>query len=89
MTVDSMSGLLREAVMISFMVAAPFLLAALVVGLTISIFQTVTSINEQTLTFVPKIVAVLGTFGLMLPWMMSTILEFAKRMLASVAQGSP
>ncbi len=88
MTTDFMSGLLREAVMIAFMVAGPFLLAALVVGLTISIFQTVTSINEQTLTFVPKIVAVLGTFGLMLPWMMVTILEFAKRMLATIAQGA-
>ena len=88
MTVDFMAGLLREAVLIAFTVAGPFLLAALVVGLTISIFQTVTSINEQTLTFVPKIVAVLGTFGLMLPWMMTTILEFAKRMLTNIAQGS-
>ncbi len=89
MNVDQMSTLLRETVTIAFMVSSPFLLAALLIGLSISIFQTVTSINEQTLTFVPKIVGVLGTFALLFPWIMGTILEFAKRMLENIARGGP
>ena len=89
MSIDQMSALLRETVWIAFMVAGPFLFAAMVIGLTISIFQTVTSINEQTLTFVPKIVVVLGTFSLLFPWIMGTILEFGKRMLENIARGGP
>ncbi|OON92011.1 MAG: flagellar biosynthetic protein FliQ, partial [Epulopiscium sp. Nele67-Bin001] len=51
---------MREAILLMIQVAAPLLLVALVIGLTISIFQTATSIQEQTLTFVPKIVCVFG-----------------------------
>ena len=80
MTTDFMSGLLREAVMIAFMVAGPFLLAALVVGLTISIFQTVTSINEQTLTFVPKIFVIFLSVIVFLPYMTTTLIEFARQL---------
>lgn len=67
--------LTRDAVMTVITVSGPLLLLALVVGLLISIFQTITSIQEQTLTFVPKIIAVfLGVyfFG---PWMMQKIVD--------------
>lgn len=75
MNEDLVIDLVKEAVMTVITVAGPLLLLALAVGLLISIFQTITSIQEQTLTFVPKIIAVfLGVyfFG---PWMMNKIVE--------------
>jgi len=59
------------------MVASPMLIAGLIVGVTISIIQTATSIQEQTLTFIPKIVAVVVSLILFLPWMMQTLLDFS------------
>jgi len=75
MSEDMVIDLVREAVLTVITVAGPLLLLALSVGLLISVFQTITSIQEQTLTFVPKILAVfLGVyfFG---PWMMQKIVD--------------
>lgn len=75
MSEDLVIDLVREAVMTVITVAGPLLLLALAVGLLVSIFQTITSIQEQTLSFVPKIIAVfLGVyfFG---PWMMTKLVE--------------
>ena len=60
-------------------------IAAVVVGLIISILQAATQVNEQTLTFVPKIVLVLGLFTLLFPWIMQSIMDFALRIFAEVA----
>jgi flagellar biosynthetic protein FliQ len=57
--------------------AAPILLTAMVIGLAISLFQAVTSIQEQSLTFVPKALGVVGLVVLLLPWMLRTTIEFA------------
>lgn len=64
--------------LVTLMVSAPMLLSGLTIGLIISIFQSVTQIQEITLTFVPKIVIVMATFLLFLPWMLSILLEFAE-----------
>lgn len=66
----------REAIYRIIMVSAPTLLISLIVGLIVSIFQTVTSIQEQTLTFVPKIIAVLIVIILTGSWTIETLVEF-------------
>ena len=75
-TQDAVLDIAREAVYTIVIVSAPMLLIALVVGLLISIFQTVTSIQEQTLTFVPKILSVFLMIVLAGSWMMNTLIEF-------------
>ena len=56
--------------------AAPILVTAMVVGLAISLFQAVTTIHEQTLTFVPKALAIVGIIVLLLPWILRSLIEF-------------
>ena len=75
-TQDAVLDIARDAIFNIIIVSAPLLLISLIVGLIISIFQTVTSIQEQTLTFVPKILAVFITLMLAGSWMMNTMLEF-------------
>ena len=74
-TQEAVLDIARDAIYTIVIVSAPMLLVALVVGLIISIFQTVTSIQEQTLTFVPKIVAVFLIMILAGSWMLNTLLE--------------
>jgi len=66
----------REAIYTVILTAAPLLLTSLVVGLIISILQTVTSIQEQTLTFVPKLLGIFITIMLCGRWMMNSVVEF-------------
>ncbi len=87
MTPEFVVTLGREAVEMVLMLAAPMLLCALVVGLIISIFQAATQINEQTMTFVPKIVAVLVSLILFAPWMIQKMLSFTSGILVSL--GTP
>lgn len=90
MTVELATALLQETIRTSLWVIAPVLLGALGVGLAISVLQTATQINDQTLTFVPKIATVLVLFALLFPWIMGTIVEFATRAFAFAAQaGGP
>lgn len=76
MTIDAVADIARDALFLIVEVSLPVLLISLIVGLVISIFQTVTSIQEQTLTFVPKIICVF--LGLMLfgPWIMQKVVDF-------------
>ena len=75
-TQDAVLDIARDTIFNIVIVSAPLLLISLVIGLIISIFQTVTSIQEQTLTFVPKILAVFITLLLVGSWMMNTMIEF-------------
>lgn len=77
-TQDAVLDIARDAIFNIIIVSAPLLLVSLIVGLIISIFQTVTSIQEQTLTFVPKILAVFITLMLAGSWMMNTMIEFIR-----------
>lgn len=76
MTIDAVSEMTRNALFLIIQVSLPVLLVSLSVGLLISIFQTVTSIQEQTLTFVPKIVCVFLALTLLGPWMMESMVNF-------------
>ncbi len=75
-TQDAVLDIARDAIFTIVIVSAPLLLISLIIGLIISIFQTVTSIQEQTLTFVPKILAVFTAMMLFGSWMMNTMIEF-------------
>ena len=76
MTIDEIIFLGRDAMIVTLLVASPMLLSGLVIGLLISIFQSVTQIQEITLTFVPKIFVVFLSFVIFLPWMGNTLLGF-------------
>ena len=76
MTIDAVADIARDALYLIIKVSLPVLLVSLIVGLIISIFQTVTSIQEQTLTFVPKIICVFLALILFGPWMMNSMVEF-------------
>lgn len=76
MTVETVIDITSKALFLIIKVSLPVLLISLCVGLIISIFQTVTSIQEQTLTFVPKIVAVFLSLILLGNWMLTCIVEF-------------
>lgn len=77
MTVDAVAEMASRALYLIIIVSLPILLVSLIIGLIISIFQTVTSIQEQTLTFVPKIICVFAALMLFGPWMMETMVEYA------------
>lgn len=68
--------LMREAIIMMLKVSAPTLLVALIIGLVVSIFQTATSIQEQTLAFIPKIIAVFMAIIIFGSWMMTTLVNF-------------
>ncbi|MCI9143038.1 MAG: flagellar biosynthesis protein FliQ [Lachnospiraceae bacterium] len=76
MTVDVVMDITRQALFLIIKVSLPVLLVSLCVGLAVSIFQTVTSIQEQTLTFVPKIICVFLALVLFGNWMMNSLVEF-------------
>lgn len=76
MTQEVVIGLGRQALLTVLFVAAPALITGMTVGLLVSIFQAVTQIQEFTLTFVPKIVAVVTVFVIALPWIINTLLSF-------------
>ncbi len=76
MGIEEVTAVSSEALYLVIKVAAPVLLVSLVVGLIISIFQTVTSIQEQTLTFVPKIIAVFLTLIVLGHWMLNEMTQF-------------
>jgi len=74
----------QEGLLHLLLVSAPVLLAVLVVGLVVSIFQAATQISEATLSFVPKIVAAVAMLAFAGPWMMSTLVEYLQRTLESI-----
>ncbi len=77
---------LQEAVFYIILVSAPALGISIIVGLIISIFQTATAIQEQTLTFVPKILATLATLAIVGAWMLRTLADFATRLFSLFPQ---
>ncbi len=76
--------LARNAVMLALIVAGPLLLVALGVGLVISVVQAVTQIQEQTLSFVPKLLAVSAVFLLALPWMLQMLVKYTVELFRSL-----
>lgn len=83
MTVDAVVDIANKALYLIIKVSLPVLLVSLIIGLVISIFQTVTSIQEQTLTFVPKIIGVFLALMLLGGWMMQNMVEFTNELWTS------
>jgi flagellar biosynthetic protein FliQ len=77
--------LAKATLLTALLLAAPALLIGLLVGLAVSLFQTVTSLQEQTLAIVPKMLAIIATLVLLLPWLLGTLREFARGLFASLA----
>ncbi|NLI89178.1 MAG: flagellar biosynthesis protein FliQ [Epulopiscium sp.] len=73
---EQVIDIMRSAILMIIKVSTPMLLVAIIVGLTVSIFQTTTSIQEQTLSFAPKIVAIFLSIIIFGPWMMNTLIAF-------------
>jgi len=82
---DTAMRFLSEALMAALKVSAPFLIITLVVGLLISILQVVTQVQEMTLTFVPKLIAVALVCMILGGWMMVTLVELAKHLFEAAA----
>jgi flagellar biosynthesis protein FliQ len=74
----------QEALTVLLTVAAPLLVVVLVVGLVVSIFQAATQIHEATLSFVPKVLAAVAVVGVAGPWMVTTLVEYLRRVLLSI-----
>jgi len=74
----------RDGMMVMLLVASPMLLTGLVVGLGISVFQTLTHIQEMTLTFIPKILAIFASLLIFLPWMVRELTEFMQRIMDKI-----
>lgn len=79
---ESLLDLVRQTLVVTMKIAAPLLAAGVLIGLFISILQSVTSIQDQALSFVPKIVTMVGVAAILLPWIMARLLEFAGEMFS-------
>jgi flagellar biosynthesis protein FliQ len=86
MTPETVMSLSHEAMYVALLLAAPLLLVSLVVGLVVSLFQAATQINESTLSFIPKLVAIAVTLVIAGPWMLTTMLDYMHRIFASIPQ---
>lgn len=74
----------QDAIQTMLMVSGPMLFIALIVGLLVSIVQAATQINEMTLSFIPKILAIFGILLLTGPWMLATLVDYTKRLISSI-----
>jgi len=86
MTPETVMTLGYQAMKLSMLLAAPLLLVALVTGLLISLFQAATQINEMTLSFIPKLLAVFATLVIAGPWMLDTVLDYMRNLFNSIPQ---
>ncbi len=86
MTPGTVMEIGRQAIEVTLTIAAPMLLAALVVGLIVSIFQAATQLNEATLQFVPKLVVMFMVLLLVGPWMLQYLIDYIQRLFESIPQ---
>jgi flagellar biosynthetic protein FliQ len=83
MSIDQATDLIRNALLLVLLISAPMLLIGLVVGIIISLLQAVTQIQEQTLTFIPKIAAMVGAAIILMPWIGQRLTEYTTFMLGA------
>ncbi|MDT0176931.1 flagellar biosynthesis protein FliQ [Pantoea sp. RRHST58] len=84
MTPESVMSMGQDALRLALMLAAPLLLAALVSGLIISLLQAATQVNEQTLSFIPKVLAVAATGVIAGPWMLNLVLDYIRTLFSNL-----
>lgn len=83
---DVFSEITNQAIKVTVYLASPMLLGALVMGILVSLFQAVTQINEQTLSFIPKILVIIGTLVICAPWMAETLTTFTRELILNIPQ---
>ena len=84
MTPEYVLDMARQAMQVAMMVGAPMLLVSLVVGLLVAVFQAATRLNEQTLSFIPKLLAVAATMVLAGPWIVAVIVDYTRGVLTNI-----
>jgi len=84
MTPETIMTIAQRALEITMLLAAPLLLVALLVGLLVGIFQAATQINEMTLSFIPKLLAMAAMLALTGPWMLRTLVEYTRNLIESI-----
>jgi len=84
MTIDSVTSIMFESTMLMLLLSAPAVLLGLAIGFLISLFQALTQIQEQTLTFVPKLVVVMVIVALTFPWMTAQMIEFSLKLWSGI-----
>jgi flagellar biosynthetic protein FliQ len=84
MSPELVIDLVQQALQVTILVAAPLLLAALLTGLVVSVFQAATQINEMTLSFIPKLLAIFAAAVLAGPWMLSLLVDFTRRLYTAI-----
>ncbi|MCK5122417.1 MAG: flagellar biosynthesis protein FliQ [Methylomarinum sp.] len=86
MTPDVISALAQETVVVSIKLVAPVLLSSLAVGVIISMFQAATQINEQTLTFIPKLLTIIVVLMIAGPWMLQVIIDYFQNLMHKIPE---
>jgi flagellar biosynthetic protein FliQ len=86
MGIDNATDLLRDTLVLTLVIAAPMLVIGMIVGIIISLFQAVTQIQEQTLTFVPKITAMIAAAVVLMPWIGQKLLDYASMTFTHLQQ---
>jgi len=86
MTPDIVVNIIQETLMVTALLAAPLLLSALAIGLLVSVFQAATSIQEMTLSFIPKLIVLALALMMAGPWMLRTIMGFAIGIIDSIPE---
>ena len=84
MTIEQVAELCRSAVMMTLMISSPVLAVAVIVGLGISILQAVTQIQDQTVSIIPKIVAMMATMLYVLPWTLTQLVDYSHRVISGI-----
>jgi len=83
MGIDQATDLVRQMLVMALLVSAPMLIIGLVVGIVVSLLQAVTQIQEQTLTFIPKIVAMVAAAIFLMPWICQTLMDYSHTIFTS------
>ena len=84
MTPETITTIGQQALWVTMLLAAPLLLSALAVGLLVGMFQAATQINEMTMSFIPKLLVLVGALVLAGPWMLSIIINFTKQLIGQI-----
>ena len=89
MSVDQAIDVVKNLMMLCLKMSLPLLLSAMIIGLLVSFFQAITSLQEQTLTFVPKAMFMVVIFVILFPWLTNTMLDYTTEMFKAMTQMAP
>lgn len=89
MSVDQSIDIVKGLMMLCLKVSLPFLLSAMIIGLLVSFFQAITSLQEQTLTFVPKALVVVVVVFILFPWLINTMMDYTTETFNRMSQAGP